>query len=254
MLTTVYPSFLCPSEEYSKEIFSTILTELTDDYQIQTRLTTNDPASSVPNDANLWCSQIQSGAYTADSNMVKKLNHNASERDRRKMLNHLYSSLRSLLPASDQFKKLSIPATISQVLKYIPELQQQVERLSERKEKLISNIHNQNQHKNKKLSTKQGTNQPLISATKLTETQIVIQISTLISNDVQKCLLSEILNLLEDEEGLSLISSSAFQSFLGRVFFTLHLQVEETHSSECEALCEKLVSLYEKSEVLFPLY
>ena len=32
---------------------------------------------------------------------VKKLNHNASERDRRKKINHLYSSLRGLLPASD---------------------------------------------------------------------------------------------------------------------------------------------------------
>jgi len=33
--------------------------------------------------------------------MVKKLNHNASERDRRKKINSLYSSLRSLFPASD---------------------------------------------------------------------------------------------------------------------------------------------------------
>ncbi|OMO81682.1 hypothetical protein CCACVL1_12298, partial [Corchorus capsularis] len=34
--------------------------------------------------------------------MVKKLNHNASERDRRKKINNLYSSLRSLLPAAAQ--------------------------------------------------------------------------------------------------------------------------------------------------------
>ncbi|KAL6218341.1 hypothetical protein ACLB2K_011555 [Fragaria x ananassa] len=33
------------------------------------------------------------------SSMVKKLNHNASERDRRKKINNLYSSLRSLVPA-----------------------------------------------------------------------------------------------------------------------------------------------------------
>jgi hypothetical protein len=38
---------------------------------------------------------------SGDPNMVKKLNHNASERDRRKKINSLYSSLRSLLPASD---------------------------------------------------------------------------------------------------------------------------------------------------------
>jgi hypothetical protein len=34
--------------------------------------------------------------------MVKKLNHNASERDRRKKVNSLISSLRSLLPGEDQ--------------------------------------------------------------------------------------------------------------------------------------------------------
>ena len=34
--------------------------------------------------------------------VTKKLNHNASERDRRKKINSLFSSLRSCLPASDQ--------------------------------------------------------------------------------------------------------------------------------------------------------
>ena len=36
------------------------------------------------------------------THMVKKLTHNASERDRRKKINHLYSSFRSLLPQTDQ--------------------------------------------------------------------------------------------------------------------------------------------------------
>ena len=34
--------------------------------------------------------------------VVKKLNHNASERDRRKKINNLYSSLFSLLPDADR--------------------------------------------------------------------------------------------------------------------------------------------------------
>ncbi|KAK4404775.1 Transcription factor ORG2 [Sesamum angolense] len=69
--------------------------------------------------------------------MAKKLNHNASERDRRKRMNSLYSSLRLLLPPEDQTRKLSIPATVSRVVKYIPELQREVERLTEKKEKLM---------------------------------------------------------------------------------------------------------------------
>ncbi|XP_019162255.1 PREDICTED: transcription factor bHLH101-like isoform X2 [Ipomoea nil] len=71
---------------------------------------------------------------------IKKLSHNASERDRRKRINALYSSLRSLLPDSDQARKLSIPATVSRVVKYIPELQKQVERLQQKKEELGSRI------------------------------------------------------------------------------------------------------------------
>jgi hypothetical protein len=41
-------------------------------------------------------------AITCDSKMSKKIFHNASERDRRKKMNGLYSTLRSLLPATDK--------------------------------------------------------------------------------------------------------------------------------------------------------
>ncbi|KAF2289274.1 hypothetical protein GH714_033765 [Hevea brasiliensis] len=43
--------------------------------------------------------------YSGDPNMVKKLNHNASERHRRKKMNCLYSSLRLLLPAANETAK-----------------------------------------------------------------------------------------------------------------------------------------------------
>lgn len=39
---------------------------------------------------------------TSDPTVMKKLTHNAKERDRRKKINGLDSSLRSLLPAADQ--------------------------------------------------------------------------------------------------------------------------------------------------------
>lgn len=40
-------------------------------------------------------------------------------------------------------KKLSIPTTISRVLKYIPELQHQVERLTKKKEEILLRISRQ---------------------------------------------------------------------------------------------------------------
>ncbi|XP_038686045.1 transcription factor ORG2-like [Tripterygium wilfordii] len=77
--------------------------------------------------------------HQVPNNNSKKLNHNASERHRRKKINGFYSSLRSLLPFDDQ-KKLSIPATVARVTKYIPELQQEVVRLVQKKEDLCARL------------------------------------------------------------------------------------------------------------------
>ena len=66
----------------------------------------------------------KSESFSGDPAMVvKKLNHNASERDRRKKMNTLYSSLRSLLPAADQtviysFSPLSYIYDISTLQRY----------------------------------------------------------------------------------------------------------------------------------------
>ncbi|XP_057998277.1 transcription factor ORG2-like [Hevea brasiliensis] len=181
-----------------------------------------------------------------DPNTVKKLNHNASESDRRKKMNSPYSSLRFLLPAADQTKKLSIPATVSRVLKFIPELQQEVKKLVQMKEELLSKISKQGQHQQVKQRKGISTRSSLsaVSATHLSDTEVLIQISTF---SIRTTPLSEILlHLLED--GYVLINSSSFQSFGGRVFYNLHLQVDRSYKLDCETLREKLVSLYEKGE------
>ncbi|KAH9649199.1 transcription factor ORG2 [Citrus sinensis] len=119
-------------------------------------------------------------ANSGDPTMVKKLYHNASERDRRKKINSLYSSLRSLLPVADQTKKLSIPATVSRVLKYIPELQQQVERLMQKKEELLSKISKPGEisHQQHQRKIAIGSSLASISASRLSDMEILIQISS----------------------------------------------------------------------------
>uniref|UniRef100_A0A803MJ83 BHLH domain-containing protein n=1 Tax=Chenopodium quinoa TaxID=63459 RepID=A0A803MJ83_CHEQI len=47
-------------------------------------------------------------AVTTTTTMKRKINHNASERDRRKKINVLYSSLRDLLPPTDQIVKCGL--------------------------------------------------------------------------------------------------------------------------------------------------
>ncbi|KAJ9695396.1 hypothetical protein PVL29_010726 [Vitis rotundifolia] len=191
-----------------------------------------------------------SAAVSGNPTMVKKLNHNASERDRRKKINSLYSSLRSLLPAADQAKKLSIPSTVSRVLKYIPELQQQVERLIQKKEELLSKISRQGDiiHLEKQRKGTLASSLSAVSASRLSDREIVVQISTF---KVHESPLSEVLLNLE-EDGLLVINASSFESFGGRVFYNLHLQVEGTHRMECEVLSEKLLSLCEKRREAFP--
>ncbi|OMP07153.1 hypothetical protein COLO4_07587 [Corchorus olitorius] len=183
--------------------------------------------------------------------MVKKLNHNASERDRRKKVNNLYSSLRSLLPAAAQMKKkLSFPATVSQALKYIPELQKEVERLVEKKEKLLQSI-SQKGAAGLELEEKQRKNRNgtsllggAVSIKGLSESEVAIHISMPKSHKSDQ--LSEILQYLEQDGMFFLLNATSFESFGGKVFYNVHLQVERSnYKLETEDLSEKILSLFD---------
>ncbi|KAK1366006.1 Basic helix-loop-helix transcription factor [Heracleum sosnowskyi] len=128
---------------------------------------------------------LGSDSSALEPTSVKKINHNANERDRRKKMNSLYSFLRSLLPASDQARKLSIPNTVSRVLKYIPELQNEVEKLIRKKEQLTSRISKrgeliqfESQRNNSTLQSYSST----VSASLLGDRDVTIQISTYEAN------------------------------------------------------------------------
>ncbi|CAK9188489.1 unnamed protein product [Ilex paraguariensis] len=205
------------------------------------------PSSSSQPQAGLLDSTPSVATLGTDATtMVKKLNHNASERDRRKKINSLYSSLRSLLPAADQTKKLSIPVTVSRVLKYVPELQKEVEKLVQKKEELVSRISRQEelvQYSGKEREVAIQNSLSSVSASLVGDREVLIQISTLGIN--KGLLLSEALMSLE-EDGLLLLHASNFESFVERVFYNLHLQVQGTQNIEIEMIREKLLSLYEK--------
>ncbi|BFG37863.1 hypothetical protein CerSpe_241370 [Prunus speciosa] len=183
-------------------------------------------------------STTMSGDNSRGSTVAKKINHNASERERRKKINSLYSSMRSLLPA-DQAKKLSIPNTISRVLKYIPELQKQVEGLIRKREECLSRASKQEDVMQEK-EIKSFSSKSAVSTYRLSDREVAIQISTLKTHNN---LLSEIFLNLE-EEGLHVLNASSLESSGERVFYNLHLQVERSCRLECENLSEKLMSFY----------
>ncbi|CAK9188491.1 unnamed protein product [Ilex paraguariensis] len=201
----------------------------------------SQPQTGVP-DSTL------SGGTLGDATIVNKLNHNASERDRRKKINSLFSSLRSLLPAADQTKKLSIPATVSHMLKYIPELQKELEKLVQKKEELVSRTSRQDElviksGNKRKVAIKKSLSAVSVSLVGNTDREVLIQMSSVGVDEGPS--LSEALIKLE-EDGLLLLNASTFQSFGERVVYNLHLLVQGTQNIEVEMLREKLLSLYEK--------
>ncbi|KAK6149070.1 hypothetical protein DH2020_016595 [Rehmannia glutinosa] len=163
-----------------------------------------------------------------DNKMVKKMKHSAIERHRRQKINTLFFTLRSLLPPQDQSRKLSIPATLSRVLKYIPELKKEIDRLRKKKESLMSSSKINSKvpligHKNKRIKVPIQTNllSSAISATPISDREIVIQSSM---PKAEKRLISEAVMTLE-QEGFLTMNATCFESFDGRVFYNLHLQV-----------------------------
>uniref|UniRef100_A0ACD5XBU1 Uncharacterized protein n=1 Tax=Avena sativa TaxID=4498 RepID=A0ACD5XBU1_AVESA len=169
----------------------------------------------------------------------RKISHNAYERDRRKQLNGLYSSLRSLLPDTDHSKKLSIPITVTRVLKYIPELQKQVDTLEKKKEELT-----QANCKPGVVSMKENT-APIVSATCLDDRDIMVQVS-LLSSMAGALPMSKCIKVLENQ-GLRLVSSST-SAFQNKTFYSLHVQrTQRTMSKVCPAFCDELENAIKKA-------
>ena len=121
-------------------------------------------------------------------------------------------------------KKMSIPVTISRVLKYIPDLQKQVQGLTKKKEELLSRISRQEYAVNKESQRKKIPNYNssfVVSTSRLNDSELVIHIS---SYETYKIPLSEILMCLENN-GLLLLNSSSSKTFGGRLFYNLHFRV-----------------------------
>ncbi|XP_074581218.1 protein IRON-RELATED TRANSCRIPTION FACTOR 2-like [Curcuma longa] len=170
-----------------------------------------------------YCYSTTGGKLNSPSS-TKKLGHNAYERDRRKKINDLYSSLRRLLPESKQQKekKSSIPATISRVLKYIPDLRAELEQLSRRKEEMQVLLRRREEESD-------CVGYPLVSATCISNREVMVQLC-LLNQDAMVCL-SGILSVL-DGEGLHLVNASTHTAQDGRCFSSLHLQAREAFETD----------------------
>lgn len=120
---------------------------------------------------------------------------------------------------------------MTRALKYIPELQQQVQKLAKEKEELLKRIPSKIKAEEDGPSFQQrinGSQGGTVFANLLSEREAAVQISTRKETESP---LSEIMLSLE-RGGFSLISASTSESFGdGRAFYTLHVQVLLCHIS-----------------------
>ncbi|CAI9765627.1 unnamed protein product [Fraxinus pennsylvanica] len=203
---------------------------------------TEDPISSHDHN-NMYTETkgLESTSFGENGTKAEKLDHNASERNRRQKMNSLYSSLRSLLPATDQTKKLSIPATVSRVLKYIPELQKKVDILIQKKEELLSTKSRKEDfiyHESLRDGSRRSSPTSNVSVRPVGNGEILIQIS---SAEDRRTSLSDVLKDLEGN-GMVLLNASTFQS-AGMIFYSMHFQVQGNPILELPILKERLMIL-----------
>lgn len=124
-------------------------------------------------------------------------------------------------------RKLSIPMTVSRVVKFIPDQKQELQRLSGKKEELLKRIsrktatsnHHQEQLRNRSMMDSIDSMSQQIAANWITDTEIAVQIAT-----SKWTFISDMLLRLE-ENGLIVLSLSSSVSSTARIFYTLHLQV-----------------------------
>lgn len=111
-------------------------------------------------------------------------------------------------------------------MKYIPELQEQVEGLVKKKEELVLRISRQCKQYSQRRNIGHHIHNSVfyVSTNRLSDFELVIQIS---SFKLHKIPLSHILHFLEQHHhnNLLLLNASSFRTFEDRVFYHLHFQV-----------------------------
>ncbi|KAL0422281.1 UNVERIFIED_CONTAM: Transcription factor [Sesamum latifolium] len=187
---------------------------------------------------------IEQSAEEGPSDVVaKKLDHNAKERIRRMKLNASYLALRSLLPDSRRSKKRwSAPAIVERVLKYIPELENEVEALRSKKENILQQSSSASKKKKKINASAQHQNLT-VCVNKINQEEAVVQVCMGTGEDDDEdgevVAFTNLLQTVEDEGICSIKSASTVHVCEGRICCHLHIQVNQS-SSEAEVYIEEL--------------
>ncbi|CAI9287665.1 unnamed protein product [Lactuca saligna] len=160
--------------------------------------------------------------------VVKKLNHNASERDRRKKVNRLYESLRSVLPMSnDRKKREKLWSYSSSTENICIKKQSAKDDIIDEKSLIVSSV--------SVLSEKEAVIQLILSTKSSGKNKDIV-------------FLSKVLEKLEEEEdGFILLNATTFKCVgEGMLLNTIHFQVQGNKKIDAQKMKEKLRSFHQQ--------
>ncbi|KAG8368790.1 hypothetical protein BUALT_Bualt15G0083400 [Buddleja alternifolia] len=189
------------------------------------------------NAALLMAQSVEEEEEEGTSSIAKKLDHNAKERIRRMKINASYLALRVLLPDSRRYKKrLGAPAVLDRVLKYIPEMENEVKELRSKRENVQSAAAAKNKKKIIIDNSSQYQNDHLtVSVNKVNDEEAIVQMCMAKEDhdDQDQDRISAFTNLLqsvEDDEGICIKTASTNYVCDTRICYHLHIQVTSSLS------------------------
>lgn len=175
------------------------------------------------------------------TSVAKKMNHNAKERIRRMKLNASYLSLRALLPDNSRSRskrRWSAPVIVDRVLKYIPDLENEIETLKLKKQNYITQSGESSEISPDQNSQQTGSG-TTVSVNEVKEGEAIIQICMENSNSFTK-----LLQKVEDEQGICIQSASTLHVSQNRFCYHLHIKKSESSilANYVEGLRDKVIS------------
>ncbi|KAG4164736.1 hypothetical protein ERO13_A13G035300v2 [Gossypium hirsutum] len=169
---------------------------------------------------------------------MKKEEHNAKERIRRMKLHAAYLALGALLPSDStgSKKRKSTALIIDRAVEYIPELEKEIQKLTLRKNDMLSIIKNK---KSCAVLNHFQLRQPSVSVHEIKQGEFIVQICT---QEYPDCSFLNLLHNIE-EEGICIISASTHQVSDHGHCYHLHIQMHERLDGEnhIASLREKLM-------------
>ncbi|TYI99728.1 hypothetical protein E1A91_A13G037400v1 [Gossypium mustelinum] len=171
---------------------------------------------------------------------MKKEEHNAKERIRRMKLHAAYLALGALLPSDStgSKKRKSTALIIDRAVEYIPELEKEIQKLTLRKNDMLSIIKNK---KSCAVLNHFQLRQPSVSVHEIKQGEFIVQICT---QEYPDCSFLNLLHNIEEEEGICIISASTHQVSDHGHCYHLHIQMHERLDGEnhIASLREKVIS------------